>query len=223
MTVILVLATFAIFILLDYVLNRKKAAHLAVAEVQHTIPPALEPAYVEGFLVPEQLNYHPGHGWAFRERRNLVRVGVDEFAAALVGHVDKIEAPKPGQWVRQGQKIWTFYRDGEAAEMVSPTEGEIVEVNQEVLCNPALLREDPYGRGWLAVVHVPDEESTSRNLVPSGLVRSWMREAVSRLYALQPQLAGGAAADGGAPAADLLADLPNANWREVANKFFLTV
>jgi glycine cleavage system H protein len=133
-----------------------------------------------------------------------------------------VELPKPGQWIRQGQKAWSFWRDGEKTDMVSPTEGEVVEINQDVVQDPALLRKDPYGRGWLAAIHVPDEESTARNLVPAGLVRSWMREAVTRLYALQPQVAGAVAADGGRPAGDLLAGMPDRNWKEVTGDFFLT-
>ena len=153
----------------------------------------------------------------------MVRVGADEFAAALVGKVENIELPKPGQWIRQGQKVLSFYRDGEKTEMVSPTEGEVMEVNAEVVKNPATLRNDPYGKGWLVTVHVPDEESTGRNLVPKGLVREWMRDAVERLYAQQPALAGAVAADGGRPADDLLATLPDASWKEVTGEFFLTV
>jgi hypothetical protein len=98
-----------------------------------------------------------------------------------------------------------------------------MEINSEVLNNPALLRQDPYGKGWLLSVHVPDEESTSRNLIPKILVREWMREAVERLYSRQPALAGAVAADGGRPADDLLAALPGQNWREVTSEFFLTV
>jgi glycine cleavage system H protein len=221
MTVILVLVTFSIFILLDWVINRRKAPHAAVAHA-HAAPQFLDQSYVEGFLVPEQLSYHPGHSWAMQERRNLVRVGIDDFAAALAGRVERIELPKPGQWIRQGQKAWSLYRDGEKTEMVSPTEGEVIEINPDVAANPGLLRTDPYGKGWLALVHVPDEESTTRNLVPAGLVRSWMREAVGRLYARQPQLAGAVAADGGLPTEDLLAGLPDANWQQITGEFFLT-
>jgi len=221
MTVILVLVTFSIFILLDWVLNRRKAPQMAAVPA-HTTSPLLESAYVEGFQVPEALSYHPGHSWVMQERRNLVRVGIDEFAAALVGRVEHIELPKPGQWIRQGQKAWSLFRDGAKAEMVSPTEGEVIEINAEVAAHPELLRTDPYGKGWLALIHVPDEESTTRNLVPKGLVRSWMREAVGRLYARQPQLAGAVAADGGLPTEDLLADLPDANWKQVTAEFFLT-
>jgi len=222
MTVILVLLTFLTFIVLDYALNRRKAIRTVAVEAAAPVGVAASGEYVDGFLTPENVSYHPGHSWLLRERKNVVRVGADEFAAALVGKVEHIEVPKPGTWIRQGQKVLSFLRDGEKTEMVSPTEGEVIEVNAEVLAKPALLREDPYGKGWLVAVHVPDEENTVRNLVPKGLVREWMREAVERLYALQPALAGAVAADGGRPSENLLAGLPDAGWAEVTGEFFLT-
>jgi glycine cleavage system H protein len=222
MTVLLVLATFLVFIVLDYAVNRNKAVLTVGVPAPQAVPASSGGDYVDGFLVPGNIAYHPGHSWLVRERKNVVRVGVDEFAAALAGNVEKIELPKPGQWVRQGQKVISFYRNGEKTEMVSPTEGEILEVNQDVLAKPALMRQDPYGKGWLVGIHVPDEESTARNLVPKTLIREWMSEAVARLYAHQPALAGTVAADGGRPAADLLEALPGKNWKDVTSEFFLT-
>ncbi len=222
MTVILVLLTLLAFIVLDALLTRRKAPQPATRPQPRRVPGVLEPSYVEGFLVPEALHYHPGHSWLLRERKHVVRVGADEFAAALAGQMAKVELPKPGQWLRQGQKAWTFYRNGEKAEMVSPIEGEVLEVNAEVLAEPSLIREDPYGRGWLMTVYVPDEENTARNLLPTKLVRDWMRDAVERLYARQPQLAGAVAADGGRPANDVFAALPDVSWRELTREFFLS-
>jgi len=221
MTVILVLSTFLVFIVIDFVLSRKKAVQTEAAD-ETAATPELGPNYVEGFLVPERLQYHPGHSWALRERKKLTRVGVDEFAAALMGRIERIEVPAPGTWLRQGQKAFSFYRDGEKTEVLSPTEGEVVEVNSEVAADPSLLRKDPYGAGWLLMVHAPDEETMSRNLIPPGMVRSWMQDAVERLFALQPPLAGAVAADGGRPADDLLAALPDASWKQVTAEFFLT-
>src|SRR5579862_2005356 len=215
MAVILVLVTFFGFVVLDWFLHRGKAPAVA---------PANEPARVSqinriaGFLAPDNLRYHAGHAWLQRERSNIARTGADEFAAALAGDISKIELPRPGQWVRQGQKAFTLHRNGESTEMVSPIEGEVIEVNQEVIKNPSLLREDPYGRGWLMTVNVPDEESTTRNLIPRNLVRNWMRDAVERLYAMQPATAYATAADGGEPARDLLAGMPpesNIEWQKV--------
>ena len=222
MTVILVIATFSVFILLDYMMNRGKAMRTVPVAATNPVPVEFGGDMVEGFHVPQTVSYHSGHSWLMRERKNVVRVGADEFAAALLGKIEKIELPKPGQWIRQGQKILTFVRDGVKAEMVSPTEGEVMEINRELLENPSMLRKDPYGKGWLVAVHVPDEENTTRNLIPKGLVGEWMREAAARLYARQPALAGAVAADGGRPAEDLLAGVPDANWAEVTAEFFLT-
>src|SRR5512147_496772 len=105
MTVILVLITFLAFIVLDYVLNRRKAMAVAPVAAEATRPVAAAAGeYVDGFLVPESVGYHPGHSWLVRERKNVVRIGADEFAAALAGKVEKIELPKPGQWIRQGKR-----------------------------------------------------------------------------------------------------------------------
>lgn len=219
MTVLLVLLTFLTFIVIDYVMSRRRLA----VEVASTQPAReLAETFVEGFRVPKELRYHPGHTWVLRERKNLVRVGIDEFAAAVMGKISRVELPRPGLWVRQGQKIFSFYRDGEKAEMVSPTEGEVVEVNTEALSDPSLLRKDPYGSGWLLVIHAPDDETVTRNLVPRQLVREWMREAVERLYLRQPRLAGTVAADGGRPVEDLLSALPGESWKKLTQEFFLT-
>jgi len=219
MTILLVLLTFLGFAVLDYALNRNKVP--VAKPLRMRVPVVPEVSYVEGFELPAGLRYHPGHTWLARERQHLARVGADEFAARLAGKISKIELPKPGQWIRQGQTAWTLYRNGETTSMVSPIEGEVVEVNPEVMNDPALLRHDPYGNGWLMTVHVPDEEGTWRNLLPSGMVRSWMKDAVTRLYARQPALAGAVAADGGRPVDDLLAGIPGAEWHRITAEFFL--
>src|SRR5205085_7532056 len=143
MTVLLVLATFLVFVVLDYAMNRNKAVAVFPVSDTRVVPATLGGDFVGGFHVPTTIGYHPGHSWLLRERKNVVRVGADEFAAALLGKVERLELPKPGTWVRQGQKILSFYRDGVKTEMVSPTEGEVMEVNSELLENPAALRQDP--------------------------------------------------------------------------------
>ena len=222
MTVALLLVTFLAFVLIDWVLSRKHAPKIAKANEPASAAPFLQPAFVDGFAVPEELRYHQGHAWLYRERKNLARVGADEFAAVLAGKVEKIELPRPGQWIRQGQAAVSITRNGETVSMVSPTEGEVVEINPEVVQNPSLLRSDPYGKGWLMSVHVPDEETTERNLVPKPMVGTWMRQAIERLYALQPDLAGAVAADGGRPVDDVFEHLPDTNWKALTREFFLS-
>jgi len=219
MTVILVLSIFLAFIVLDSVLNFRKAI-VTVPLQAHA--PASGGEYVDGFLVPEALSYHAGHTWLLRDPAGIARVGADEFAAALAGKIEQISLPSPGDLIRQGQRIISFLRNGQKTEMVSPVEGQVVDVNADVVRDPALLRQDPFGKGWLLSVRPADEESSARNLLPKGLVREWMRESVERLYGRQPQFAGAVAADGGRPADDLVAALPGVDWQQVTGEFFLT-
>ena len=133
MTVVLVLVTFLVFILLDWALNRKKAVQ-TVAAPSRWHPRPRCPGVRGGFsgsrsgVLPSRACL--GHAGAPK----LVRVGVDEFAAALIGRAEKIELPKPGQWIGKGRKTWSFLPAGEKTEMVSPTEGEVVE-DQHTKCS----------------------------------------------------------------------------------------
>jgi glycine cleavage system H protein len=224
MTVLLVIATFAVFIVIDMVMARKRALVVPMVEGKALAGAGQSFAdnLLSGFRLPANLRYHAGHTWLSRERKNVQRVGADEFAAILAGPVDRIELPKPGQWVRQGQKAISLYRGSEKIEMLSPVEGEVIETNPEVLQTPEVLREDPYGRGWLMTVFSPDEEGPSRNLLPTNLLRSWMKDASESFFELQPRLAGATAADGGRPSKDATATLPIAVWKKAAKEHFLS-
>lgn len=219
MTVILVLVTFLGFILIDALLNWKKSAVPRAAMVE---VPESNVQVIAGFEAPEELRYHPGHTWLLRERKNVSRVGADQFAAAVLGGIQKIDLPKPGHWIRQGQKVFSFIKNGEKVEMVSPVEGEVLEVNAEVAANPALLRTDPYGKGWLVSVFSPDEDGPSRNLLPKNMVSSWLHDAAGRLYAMQPAPAGATAADGGVPVHDASAALAAVPLATLGKEFFLS-
>ena len=220
MTVLFVILTFAVFITIDYFMNRGRVAVPAPAKPQLS-PQLGPPDIVAGFQVPAHLRYHAGHTWLLKERKNVHRVGADEFAAILAGPIDRIETTRPGRWVRQGEKVAALYRGAEKIELVSPVEGEVTEVNNQLLDHPELLRNDPYGRGWLMTVFSPDEESPSRNLLPSALIRSWMAEAAEGFFRLQPGVAGATAADGGRPLKDATAQLPPEAWKKAARDFLL--
>lgn len=185
MAVLLVLATFLVFLLIDWLLTRRKKVPVAAPAAPAAPATLLSSASVEGVLVPDQLRYHPGHTWCMEERPQLVRVGADALAVSVAGPIDRIELPAPGRWLRQGQKAWTVYCGAEKIDMVSPVEGEVLEVNPQAAKNPELMTKDPYGKGWLVRVSVPDAQSTERNLLPRALVRTWMKEAVRSVRARQ--------------------------------------
>lgn len=221
MTVILVLTTFAAFLLIDHFYSRKKViAQVSVAATKRL--PQLKPGIVGGFQVPENLRYHPGHTWALTESPSLVRVGMDDFASKLVGKVERIVLPQRGQWIRQGQKIATIFRDGISVDMVSPIEGSIADVNDMVANDPTMARKDPYGEGWLVTVQSPDAKTNFRNLLGGALARWWTEESAGRLQRKMPMMAGALAQDGGIAVDNVTDQIPDKEWSAIAKEFFLS-
>src|SRR6201984_3339904 len=134
MTVLLVLLTFVTFLLIDHFHSRKQVVLQPVLQAaKREGPPRLAPSVVGGFQVPEKLRFHPGHTWALSESPSLVRIGMDEFASKLTGKLERIALPQRGQWICQGHKIWTLYRNGTSVDMISPIEGSIVDINEAAM------------------------------------------------------------------------------------------
>ena len=222
MTVLLVLLTFVTFLLIDHFHSRKVVVQPVVQAAKHDAPPRLAPSLVGGFQVPEKLRYHPGHTWALSESPSLVRVGMDEFASKLTGKIERITLPQRGQWVRQGQKIWTLHRDGTSVDMVSPIEGSVADINDAAIRDPEFARKDPYGEGWLVTVQSPDAKTNFRNLLSGALARWWTEESASRLQRRMPMALGALAQDGGAAIDNLAVQIPDKDWARLAKEFFLS-
>jgi glycine cleavage system H lipoate-binding protein len=224
MTVIMVLATFAIFLLIDYVRSQKQLVKQpAVQPVIREVPSHVVPALVSGFRVPENVRYHSGHTWALSESRELVRVGMDDFASKLIGKIESIALPQRGRWVRQGQKIWTIFRDGKSVDMVSPIEGTVSDVNEAVAKDPSLALKDPFGEGWMVTVQAPDSKINFRNLLGGALARMWTEDSALRLRKRMPvAMAAALAQDGGVAVDDITAQLPNEDWTTLTKEFFLS-
>jgi len=224
MTVIMVLLTFAIFLAIDYVRSQKQLAKQStVPSVLREVPSHVVPNVVAGFQVPENVRYHGGHTWALSESRELVRVGMDDFASKLIGRIDSISLPQRGRWVCQGQKVWTICRDGKSVDMVSPIEGTVSDVNEAVVRDPELARRDPYGEGWLVTVQAPDSKINFRNLLGGALARMWTEDSALRLRKRMPiAMSAALAQDGGVAVDDVSAHLPNEDWATLTKEFFLS-
>jgi len=222
MVAILVLATFAIFVLVDYYFQRRAPqqveAATTAAEEELSFPINL----VSGFRLPTHVAYHTGHGWAMKEGRQVVRVGMDDFAARLIGKIDQIELPARGRWLRQGEKGWTIARGNHRYEMLSPMEGEVIDVNMEALKNPALLGADPFGAGWLVAIQAPAADANLKNLLHGRLAQRWMEDSI---ITLQVRIDGGTGAhlqDGGHAVGDVLGQLPEERWDDLVREFLLS-
>ena len=188
-------------------------------------PARRAPRRIPWFSVPDGFAFHQGHAWAAAADAGGgdVKVGLDDFAARLLGAPDGLELPGVGAALLEGARAWTVRAGGRELPMLSPVEGEVVAVNPAALATPRLAAEDPYGRGWLLQVRVRDRAGWRHNLLSGTLARSWMRLAADRLRELLPQGLGlgETMADGGAPVRGFGRALNESQWEAVERDFFL--
>jgi len=219
MVALLVLATFIVFIAVDVLLHREKYK-FRVAEGETPQAAAAPAPIVAGVALPEALSYHPGHSWALDAGNGRVRIGLDEFAASLLGRIERIEVPQRGRWFRQGEKGWTVVTDRGSVAMLAPAEGEIVAINQKALSEPEVISNDPYGNGWLLEIFSPDTHVSFRNLLGGALARRWMEDAIAELRQALSPAALVTALDGGRIAPQLGSELPSDKWIALTQRFF---
>jgi glycine cleavage system H protein len=233
MAVLLAICTFAVFILIDYLLSLRASERAAVARPvpvpavapSKAVPeaaPALEPVWVAGYELPEHLHYHRGHTWAKVLGPDTVAVGLDDFARKFVGKPARIELPTVGSYIRQGGTGVRLETDGRATDLVSPVDGEVVAVNADVQANPDLVAREPYGRGWLYKIRSTNLAATLRNLLSGSLARRWTEDAREQLELRLMALSGSVLQDGGEPAPDFARHVPSEAWQDLVETFFLT-
>lgn len=220
MTILLVILTFAVFIAADALLTKRKEA-AAVAGAPSPAPAAPEPAWVAGYKLPADRYYHRGHTWA-RPEGDTVVVGLDDFAQRLVGQVKAVALPAVGDWLRQGEVAFGLGDDGRAADLVSPVEGEVVAVNRDLLRQPGLAADDPFGRGWVLKVRPSGLIANLRNLLSGSLARRWMEDCREALDLRLMALSGSVLQDGGVPVGDFARHVPAEDWRRLVHEFLLT-
>jgi len=174
------------------------------------------------FELPENYYFHWGHTWLLEQTRETARVGIDAFAATLLGEIEKINVTGEQRWVRQGQKLMTLSYRGGTVDMVSPLEGVVTALNQEVIRNPALVLSDPYQAGWVCAIKSPNMEINKRNLVEGARAASWMQNSLTRLKRMLAEAEPALAQDGGMPVLGVLGKLSCEMRQRVVNEFFLT-
>ena len=184
-----------------------------------------QPAMVgaDWFPIPLDRLFHRGHAWARPDADGLVTVGLDGFAAKLVGPLAAVALPQVGVTVGQGERAWRLVADdGRAVEMLSPLDGTIAEINADLVRAPEAAQVDPYGRGWLFRVRPQRLRANSTSLLSGATARHWMDEAIAGLQrTLSPEL-GALAQDGGLPLAGMARIIDPDRWDRLARTHLLT-
>ncbi len=193
------------------------ATRSATARVRPTIPPL-----GRWFDLPDGLYFHQGHAWVTPEGQDIMRVGMDDFAQKLLGRAAGFLLPNVGAGLSQGERGWQVQVDGHAIPMLSPVGGEVVALNPDLLASPELVNADPYHRGWLMKIRVPNPAAAARNLLSGKLARAWMDGTTERLREMRAGDLGIVLPDGGFPVTGFARALDPERWDQVARELLLS-
>lgn len=196
---------------LDAALRREPTGDMAFTSLR---VPELTRAF------PNDRLYSTGHLWvqtAGGSESPYLRVGIDAFAAVVIGSCRKVSCQRADCRLEAGDAMATIDLGLGALTIGAPIAGRAVEQNPLLSHDASLVVSQPYGLGWIA--HVAGELPTDlSHLLPFDAARD---QALSHLTRLRRRVAtqllaeegeGLSMANGGELACDLRAVLAGTNY-----------
>ena len=101
------------------------------------------------------LKYTKDHEW-IRLDGDIGVVGISAFAQEQLGDVVFVGLPEIGRKLAKGEEVATVESVKAASEVYAPIGGDVVEVNSALADDPALVNNDPTGKGWFLKLRVAD-------------------------------------------------------------------
>ena len=99
------------------------------------------------------LKYTKDHEW-LRIDGDVATVGITPYAQEKLGDVVFVELPIIGAKLDKGAVAATVESVKAASEIYAPVGGEVVEVNETLANEPALVNTQPTGKGWMIKIKV---------------------------------------------------------------------
>ena len=106
--------------------------------------------------IPTDLKYTPEHEYVRATADGTAEIGITDYAQGELGDVVYVELPKVGAKYSKHDVFGTIEAVKAVSELFSPVSGEVVEVNDRLDKEPALVNTDPYGDGWMIKLRVTD-------------------------------------------------------------------
>jgi glycine cleavage system H protein len=101
------------------------------------------------------MKYTEEHEWLQAEGE-IITVGITAHAAEQLGDVVFVELPEVGSEVTKDEEIVVIESVKAASDILSPLDGEIVEINEAIADEPGKVNEDPEGEAWFFKIKPSD-------------------------------------------------------------------
>ena len=102
------------------------------------------------------LKFTEDHEW-LRIEGDVATVGITDHAQEQLGDLVFVELPAPGARPEKGAAAAVVESVKAASDVYAPVSGEVIEINQAIVDEPALVNRDPMGKGWFFKVKLADK------------------------------------------------------------------
>jgi glycine cleavage system H lipoate-binding protein len=172
---------------------------------------------VRGFAFHPKAFYQPNHIWVRIDKDDQIKVGIDDFAAKLLGDITEVASLQKGEELRE----ISFKRENRIFKVPVRGLGKVVKTNEEVLSNPKTISQDPYDKGWLFTIENENILDNIADLLKGDDAKRWLEKDFDQLKHSIQEECEITIADGG----ELVQDFRNRLSEELINKLlekFLT-
>jgi glycine cleavage system H protein len=134
---------------------------------------------IQGYEIPTDLYYDPEHYWVRPEGDELV-LGMTDFAQKLAGDIVFVQLPDDGKKLKKGKKLAKVESGKWLGKIMSPVDGVLVTVNEELETQPGLINRDPYGAGWMYRIKPEDMGQIEELIHGEEAIREWMEAEIAK-------------------------------------------
>ena len=118
------------------------------------------------------MRFTKDHEWVELDG-DVATIGITAHAAEQLGDVVFVEVPEAGRRLAKGGEAAVVESVKAASDVYSPVGGEVVEGNQAVVDDPALINQDPEGQGWFFKLKL-DNPGEVEGLMDEVSYREWV-------------------------------------------------
>ncbi|KWT84047.1 MAG: glycine cleavage system protein GcvH [Candidatus Magnetominusculus sp. LBB02] len=105
---------------------------------------------------PDELRYHKEHTWVSISGKKAT-IGITDYAQDALGDIVYIDIPEVDAEVEANTEMSEIESTKATSSVIAPLSGTILSVNEDLEDSPEIINEDPYGKGWIAVIEISDD------------------------------------------------------------------
>ncbi|MBI4847761.1 MAG: glycine cleavage system protein GcvH [Nitrospirae bacterium] len=127
-------------------------------------------------MYPDGLKYHKEHTWV-KVSGKKATVGITFYAQESLGDIVYIDSPEIDSTVEAGTELTQIESTKATSSVISPVSGTVIEFNEDLTDSPEIINEDPYHKGWIAVLEMEDDSELDE-LMDAGEYEKYLEEEV---------------------------------------------